>query len=52
MDINIFRVNKWFVRKIFIFFKGGNDIICLVRGDILGSIKDKLNPPEMHLPGY
>ena len=33
-------------------FKGKNGNLGLIGGDILGWIQDKINPPEIHLPGY
>ena len=39
------------MEKKILFFKGRNSIIGLVGGDTSGWIQDKINPPEMHLPG-
>lgn len=33
-------------------FKGKNGFIGVVGGDFLSWIQNKINPPEMHLPGY
>lgn len=34
-------------------FKNGSGIIGVIQGgDLVGWLQDKLNPPELHLPGY
>lgn len=34
-------------------YKKGSEYIGLIKGgDIVGWLQDKINPPEMHLPGY